>query len=277
MPLNSRISNFYNLSIDERKSKLVSLLDLTDDELKILKGEGLSDETLGYMIENVVGRVSLPLGIATNFQVNGRDFLVPMAVEESSIVAAASNSAKIARTKGGFTSEYSGSLAIGQMQVLNVSNFDEASKRILSEKDKLISLANSTNKVLVDLGGGARDIEVREIKGDLDNYLVIHLIVDVKDVQGANTVNTMLEKLHTKIEELTKGSVLLKIISNYAVKRMVKTTAVFDKEMLGGEEVVDKILLAYDFANNDVFRCTTQEQLRQEPMFSLLELVHINL
>ncbi len=260
MPLNSRIANFYNLSIEERKSLLVSLLDLTDNELRILQGEGISDETLGYMIENVVGRVSLPLGIATNFKVNGRDYLIPMAVEESSIVAAASNSAKIARVKGGFTAEYSGSLAIGQMQVLNVSNFDEASKRILSEKHELLSLANSTNKVLVNLGGGARDIEVREIKGDLENYLIIHLIVDVKDVQGANTVNTMLEKLHAKIEELTQGSVLMKIISNYAVKRTVKASAVFDKKMLGGEEVVDKILLAYDFANNDIYRCTTHNK-----------------
>ncbi len=260
MPISSRIANFYNLSIEERKSKLASLLDLTDDDLKTLKGENIADETLGYMIENVVGRVSLPLGIATNFTVNGKDYLVPMAVEESSIVAAASNLAKIARAKGGFTAQYSGSFAIGQIQVLNVQNMDQATKNVLSAKEELLAMANSTNKVLLGLNGGATEIEVREIKGDLADYLIIHLIVDVKDVQGANTVNTMLEKIYPKIEELTQGEVLLKIISNYAVKRTIKASAVFDKELLGGGEVVDKILLAYDFANNDIFRCTTHNK-----------------
>ncbi|MHA1199700.1 MAG: hydroxymethylglutaryl-CoA reductase, degradative [Candidatus Heimdallarchaeaceae archaeon] len=260
MPLNSRIANFYNLSIEERIDKLASILNLSDDDVRTLQGESVSDEILGYMIENVVGRVSLPLGIATNFIVNGKDYLIPMAVEESSIVAAASNLAKIARAKGGFTADYSGSFAIGQIQVLNVQNIEKATENILSAKDELSALANSTNKILVDLGGGAVDIEVREIKGDLADYLIIHLIVNVKDVQGANTVNTMLEKIYPKIEELTQGEVLLKIISNYAVKRTVKATAVFDKELLGGEEVVDKILLAYDFANNDIFRCTTHNK-----------------
>ncbi len=260
MPLSSRIENFYNLSIEERKAKLVSLLDLSPQDLKTLEGANISDEILGYMIENVVGRVNLPLGIATNFTVNNRDYLVPMAVEESSVVAAASYLAKIAREKGGFTAHYSGSFAIGQIQVLNVSNPKEATEKILDVKDELKELANSTNKVLVGLGGGATDVEVREVEGQLADYLVVHLIVNVKDVQGANTVNTMLEIISPKIEELTGGQVLLKIISNYAVKRTVKVSAVFDKELLGGEEVVDKILLACDFANSDIFRCTTHNK-----------------
>ena len=260
MPLNSRISNFYNLSIEERQLKIAEILNLNKNDIKVLQGDNFSDETLSYMIENVVGKVILPLGIATNFQVNGKDYLIPMAVEESSIVAAASNSAKIARIKGGFKAEYTGSIAIGQIQVLNVPNFEQASQKILASKKELIELANSTNKVLVELGGGAKDVEVREIKGDYDNYLVVHLLVDVKDVQGANTVNTMLEKISSKIEELSEGTVLLKIISNYAVKRTVKATAVFDKKLLGGEDVVDKIILAYDFANNDIYRCTTHNK-----------------
>ena len=126
MPISSRIANFYNLSIEERKAKLASMLNLTTEELQVLSGENISDETLGYIIENVVGRVSLPLGIATNFTVDGKDYLVPMAVEESSIVAAASNLAKIARAKGGFLTDYSGSFAIGQIQVLNIPDFEHA-------------------------------------------------------------------------------------------------------------------------------------------------------
>jgi len=260
MPISSRIANFYNLSIEERKAKLTSLLELSKEDLKVLSGEGISDESLGYMIENVVGRVSLPLGIATNFTIDGKDYLVPMAVEESSIVAAASNLAKIARAKGGFKTSYSGSFAIGQIQVLKVPDFKKAKEKVLAAKKELIELANSTNRVLLDFGGGASDIEIKQVKGDLADYLVVHLIVNVKDVQGANTVNTMLEKIAPNVKELTQGEILLKIISNHAVNRTVKAEAVFDKNLLGGEEIVDKILLAHDFANNDIFRCATHNK-----------------
>ncbi len=260
MPFSSRIPNFYNLSTAERRKKIVEMCDLSEDEIALLDGKGVTDETLDYMIENVVGRVILPLGIATNFIVNGREHLIPMAVEESSIVAAASHAAKIARKKGGFYADYSGSYAIGQIQILCVKNFSEAKSNLLKNKTKLLELANSTNKILVKLGGGAQDIEVREIEGKTGRYLVLHLIVDVKDAMGANAVNTMLEKIKTEVEKITSGVVLLKIISNYAVKRTVKVKAIFDKEELGGEVVVDKILLAYDFADHDIYRCTTHNK-----------------
>jgi hydroxymethylglutaryl-CoA reductase len=260
MPINSRIADFYNLSFEERRTKLASILKLTTQDLHVLSGEGLTDEILGYMIENVVGRVSLPLGIATNFTIDGKDYLVPMAVEESSIVAAASNLAKIARAQGGFETNYSGSFVIGQIQVLNVPDFEQAAKNVESAKDKLVELANSTNKVLLSLGGGASDVEIRRVEGKLEDYFVVHLIVNVKDVQGANTVNTMLEKIAPEIEKLTQGKVLLKIISNHSILRTVKATAVFDKELLGGEDIVDKIILAYDFANSDIFRCATHNK-----------------
>lgn len=260
MPLSSRIANFYNLSIEERKTKLTSMLNLSNEELQVLSGEAVPDEILGYMIENVVGRVSLPLGIATNFTIDGKDYLVPMAVEESSIVAAASNLAKIARAKGGFETTYSGSFAIGQIQVLNVPNFKEASKNVLKAKHDLLELANSTNKVLIEHGGGASDIEIRQVNGEFGDYLIVHLIVNVQDVQGANTVNTMLEEIAPRIEELTQGEVLLKIISNHSVLRTITASAIFDKELLGGEDIVDKIILAYDFANNDIFRCATHNK-----------------
>ena len=183
-----------------------------------------------------------------------------MAVEESSIVAAASHAAKIARKKGGFIAEYSGSYAIGQIQILNIKDFEDATTNLVNSKNKLLELANSTNKILVDLGGGAKDIEIRKIDGKAGKYLVLHLIVDVKDAMGANTVNTMLEKIKTEVEKIASGEVLLKIISNYAVKRTVRVKAVFDKEELGGEDVVDKIILAYDFADNDIYRCTTHNK-----------------
>ncbi len=260
MPLSSRIPNFYNLTITERRQKIAELCDLNDEEIALLDGEGISNDTLGYMIENVIGKVILPLGIATNFIVNGREHLVPMAVEESSIVAAASHAAKIARKKGGFIAEYSGSYAIGQIQILNIKDFEDATTNLVNSKNKLLELANSTNKILVDLGGGAKDIEIRKIDGKAGKYLVLHLIVDVKDAMGANTVNTMLEKIKTEVEKIASGEVLLKIISNYAVKRTVRVKAVFDKEELGGEDVVDKIILAYDFADNDIYRCTTHNK-----------------
>ncbi|MCE7739873.1 MAG: hydroxymethylglutaryl-CoA reductase, degradative [Candidatus Heimdallarchaeota archaeon] len=260
MPFNSRIPNFYNLSLEEKRNKVADLCNLTNEEIALLKGQGIKDETLSYMIENMIGRVVLPLGIATNFTVNERDHLVPMAVEESSIVAAASHAAKIARKKGGFVVEYTGSIAIGQIQIIGLDDFKAASSNILKNKDILLELANRTNKILMDLGGGAKDIEIREVDGKLEKYLVVHLIVDVKDAMGANAVNTMLEKIKFEIEKITSGEVLLKIISNYAIRRLVKVKAVFDKEELGGEDVVDKILLAYDFAEHDIYRCTTHNK-----------------
>lgn len=260
MPFSSRIPNFHNLSLEEKRNKIVDLCNLSNEEITLLKGQGIKDETLSYLIENMIGRVVLPLGIATNFTVNGRDYLVPMAVEESSIVAAASHAAKIARKKGGFVVEYTGSIAIGQIQILGIEDFKTASSNILRNKDNLLELANSTNEILVNLGGGAKDIEIREVDGKLEKYLVVHLIVDVKDAMGANTVNTMLEKINSEIENITSGKVLLKIISNYAVRRLVKVKAVFDKEDLGGEDIVDKILLAHDFAEHDIYRCTTHNK-----------------
>ena len=260
MTFSSRIPNFYNLTVEERRNTIAKLLELTEEEITILEGKAISDEALSFMIENVVGRLSLPLGIATNFIVNGKEYLVPMAIEETSVVAAASHAAKIVRKSGGFKAEYSGSFATGQIQVLSVHDFKLAEKKIQSNISNLLEIANSTNKILTDLGGGAKDIEIRRIKGQLESYLVLHLIVDVKDAMGANAVNTMLEALRPEIEKLTGGTVLLRIISNLSDKRYVKVEAVFDKRELGGENIVDKILLAYDLADHDSYRCATHNK-----------------
>ncbi|MHA1258795.1 MAG: hydroxymethylglutaryl-CoA reductase, degradative [Candidatus Heimdallarchaeaceae archaeon] len=270
MSFSSRIPRFYNKSVEERKKILAKLTNLTKEEIKILEGEKIPLETLNIMIENVVGCIALPLGIATNFIVNGEEYLVPMAIEESSVVAAASFAARMTRKHGGFFCEYSGSINIGQIQILGVPDFTQAKRNIEQHKQELLDLANSTNKVLLELGGGAKDITLREIKGEIETYLVLHLFVDTKDAMGANAVNTMLEKIKEKIETLTLGNVLLKIISNFADQRIVKVRAVFDKEELGGEQIVENILKAYDFANNDVYRCTTHNKGIMNGIISVL-------
>ncbi|MCG3216556.1 MAG: hydroxymethylglutaryl-CoA reductase, degradative [Candidatus Heimdallarchaeota archaeon] len=260
MPISSRITDFYNKSIEERREHIAEILGLSIEDIHILRNSELSEDISNILIENVIGSISLPLGIATNFIVNGKEHLVPMVIEESSVVAAASHGAKIARKKGGFTSEYTGSYVIGQIQILGISDFDIAKKVIKENHSLLLEIANSTNQILLDLGGGAKDIELRQVGGQLGDYLLLHLIVDTKDAMGANAVNTMLEKLQPKIEELTNGKVLLRIVSNYALKRMVKVKAVFDKEELGGEDVVNRILIANDLAQNDKFRAVTHNK-----------------
>ena len=260
MGFSSRISKFYDKTIEERRKILSRILNLSEEEISILKGEEFEEEILGYMIENVVGRVSLPLGVATNFIVNGKEYLIPMAIEETSVVAAASHAAKIARKKGGFISEYTGSYNIGQMQILGIKNFEEAKKAIKENQYYLLDLANSTNQILTDLDGGAKDIEIRQVRGQLGDYMILHLIVDTKDAMGANAVNTMVEEIKPKIEEYTGGKALLKIISNYGLKRMVKVKATFDKKELGGEEIVNRILFANDLAENDSYRATTHNK-----------------
>jgi len=260
MDLKSRIPGFYDKTIEERQVIIKDLLNLSEDDIKTLEGKKISEKTLNIMIENVIGQITLPVGIATNFKVNKKDYLVPMVTEESSVVAAASNAAKIARTKGGFRAEYSGSNVIGQLQILSSENFAQTKENLLNHKDELLEIANSTNEILVKLGGGAKDIEVRSVKGKLQNYTLLHLIVDTLDAMGANAINTMLEAISPKVNEISNGIVLLKIISNYAIKRKVSVEAVFDKEGLGGEKIVDNILLAYDLADNDIYRAVTHNK-----------------
>lgn len=260
MDSKSRIPGFYDKTMEERQVIIKNLLNLSEDDIKTLEGKEISKKTLNIMIENVIGQISLPVGIATNFTVNKKDYLIPMVTEESSVVAAASNAAKIARTKGGFKAEYSGSNVIGQLQIIGGENFTLIKEKLLNHKEELLEIANSTNEILVKLGGGAKDIEIRIVKGKLQNYTLLHLIVDTQDAMGANAINTMLEAISPKVNEISNGNVLLKIISNYAIKRKVSVEAVFDKEGLGGEKVVDNILLAYDLADNDIYRAVTHNK-----------------
>ena len=212
------------------------------------------------MIENVFGTFELPVGLAVNFLINGKDYIVPMATEESSVVAAASNAAKIARIKGGFKTECSDPLMIGQIQVLYVKDVVNASKKILDHKEEILKLANNQDKILVEFGGGAKNIELRILDSPLGKMIIIHLIVDVRDAMGANAVNTMVEALAPIVEDLTDGKVRLKILSNLADKRIVKAKAVFDKEKMGGEKNVDAFIESYTLASIDPYRAATHNK-----------------
>ena len=223
--------------------------------------QGLSLEIADRMIENVIGSIQLPLGIATNFLINGRDYLVPMAIEEPSVVAAASKIAKIARIHGGFRARASKPVMRGQIQVVNIPDPHAAGQRVLTIKDELLKMANDTNPTLVNLGGGAFDITYRVLENTKRNQmLIVEIFVDCRDAMGANTVNTMVETIAPTVEATAGGKVRLRILSNLASERIVRAWAVFDKDAIGGEDVVDGILDAYAFAEADIYRCTTHNK-----------------
>ncbi|RLI61737.1 MAG: hydroxymethylglutaryl-CoA reductase, degradative [Promethearchaeia archaeon] len=256
----SKISGFYKLTIQERQALISKLANLTKDEKEILENFGyFSYDQLDLISENVIGSYSLPFSIATNFQVNGRDYLIPMVTEEASVVAAASNGARIARKNGGFHSEPVKSIMIGQIQLTNLSNPDYEKEILLKNKDYLIKIANLCDKTLVEMGGGAQDLEIREISTERGKMIILHLLVNVLDAMGANAVNTMVEQVAHVIKEknLVKAQINLKIISNLAIYRVAKCSAVFDKDLLGGGQIIERILDAQAFAKSDPFRAAT--------------------
>ncbi|MEM1613314.1 MAG: hydroxymethylglutaryl-CoA reductase, degradative [Thermoplasmatales archaeon] len=256
----SQISGFYKLPIEKRREKLREILNLSDEEMSLMASmNGLDEGIADRMIENVVSVMEVPIGIATNFLINDKDYLIPMAIEEPSVVAAASNAAKMARVKGGFKSISSDPIMIGQIELSGIKDPFGAKFRILEMKNELIQMANSKDPVLVKLGGGVRDIEVRVI--DEENpMVVVHLLVDVRDAMGANAVNTMAEYLAPKISEISRGRVRLRILSNLATYRITRSFAIFDKKTIGGEDAVEGIIEAYRFAKIDPYRATTHNK-----------------
>ncbi|MBS7610702.1 hydroxymethylglutaryl-CoA reductase, degradative [Candidatus Bathyarchaeota archaeon] len=261
MERTSRITGFYKLSLEERLRIVAEFANLTEEECTLLRNTGSLELSLAdRMIENVIGVMHIPLGIALNFLINGKDYIVPMAIEEPSVVAAASNAAKIARVKGGFQASTTPPVMIGQIQLVKISDPHGAKYTILAHKEEILSKANEQDPVLVKLGGGARDLEVRVVESDLGPMVITHLLVDVRDAMGANAVNTMVEAVAPLIEKLTGGKVYLRIVSNLAVYRLARAKAVFDKEALGGEDAIEGILYAYHFAKSDPFRCATHNK-----------------
>jgi len=263
----SNIKNMRNLSPQQRLDAVSKAINCNQDLLNDLKGEGsLPLKIADGMIENVVGRFELPLGIATNFLVNGNDYLIPMAVEEPSVVAAASHMAKLARMNGGFQAVSDRPIMRGQIQVMDLEDLYASKTKILEHKNELILAANEKDKTLVDLGGGCEDLEVHLFKETpAGPMLVVHLLVDVRDAMGANTVNTMAEHIAPLIEKLINGRVRLRILSNLADKRLVTASVKlsanqFDTKNYSGNEVIKGIFEAASFAAVDPYRAATHNK-----------------
>lgn len=233
---------------------------LTQEERKILESSGgIGFDQADKMVENAIGTFSFPLGVATNFVVNKKEYLVPMVIEEPSVIAAASKAAKIAKIHGGFTMYNDESYSIGQIQLLNV-DMKEATSRILQHSGEILDLANSKSMTLSKIGKGAKEVSCKEITTDSGPMLIVELLIDVGDAMGANVTNTMCEGVAPLIEKITGGKTLLKILSNYSTRRLVSGIAVFDKQELGGDDIVDNIVLAYQFADNDEYRAVTHNK-----------------
>ncbi len=259
--IRSDISGFYKLSLEERQHQIAKLINLKREEVKLLQALGYFTPTqIDTLIENVIGSYQLPLGIALNFRINGKDYILPMVIEEPSVVAAASNAAKIARINGGFQSEEVKSIMISQIQITQLKDIVAAKENLVRNKEKILKIANEQDPLLNKLGGGALDIEIREIDTKKGKMLILHLLVNVLDAMGANVVNTMAEAVSPYIEEISEGKIYLRIVSNLATHRIAKCKAVFDKNLLGGEEVVEGILNAYEFALADPYRATTHNK-----------------
>src|ERR1044071_4968935 len=269
---NSRISGFYNMTLDERHAKLAEALSSDSGADPTLEGllpfttGGLTSEAADHMIENVIGLYTLSLGLGLNFPVNGRDVLIPMTLEEPSVVAGASFMAKLARAGGGFTATTTDPLMIGQMQVINVTNLEEAKLKLYEHKAELLAEADSIDPILKKFGGGARDLEVRIIESSpIGPFLVVHLIYDVRDAMGANAVNTACERLAPRVETITGGKVHLRILSNLADRRIARARCMIPLKELAfdnfsGEEVRDGIIAAYAFAAVDPYRAATHNK-----------------
>jgi hydroxymethylglutaryl-CoA reductase len=265
---NSRLQGFYQLNPFERLQMVKSFDGLVDEDLKALHGGHgvLSIERADKMIENVVGTFNLPLGIATNFRINGRDHLIPMVVEEPSIVAGASYAARMARAGGGFTASTSEPLMIGQVQLVHVAAPNSARHDILARKDEILALANAQSRSLVSLGGGARDVEVNYFPSSpMGAMLVVHLIVDCRDAMGANAINSMCEAVAPLLEQISGGRAYLRILSNLSDRRLARArcvvpTSALERDGLTGEEVAEGIMWAYAFAAVDPYRAATHNK-----------------
>jgi len=267
MTQSSRLARFYDQPLEERIERVARWTELTEDETVILCGAmGLDLARADQMIENVVGLHSLPLGIAVNFVVNGHDVLIPMAIEEPSVVAGASFAAKLARAGGGFQATMTAPEMIGQLQVLDVADPWSARFDLLAARNELLALANKTDPVIVNLGGGARDLEVHVFEQTpAGPMLVVHLVFDCRDAMGANTVNTACESLAPRVEQITGGRVVLRILSNLADRRLARARCTVPVEALAfknfsGEQVAQSIVEAWAFAATDPYRAATHNK-----------------
>ena len=257
---NPPTTRFHEKNREERIDTVRSFAGLSKDDVEILKSNGgISFAEADHMVENVIGTLSFPLGIATNFMINNKDYLIPMVIEESSVVAAASKAAKIARRRGGFIMKSDEAYSIGQIQIVDV-NVRSAIPKILKASRKILKLANSKSKTLSKMKKGAKKVTCKKLETKSGTMLIVELLIDVGDAMGANVTNTMCEGVAPLIEEITGGRAVLRILSNYSTKRLVRGRAVFDKEEVGGKQIVDNIVHAYNFAANDPYRAVTHNK-----------------
>ena len=261
MSKSSVISGFYKLPPKERLALIADFADLTEEEKQLLQQScSLPIEVADHMVENLIGVFPEPLGVAVNFQINGKDYIIPMATEEPSVIAAASYAAKMVRDGGGFKTSSTTPVMIGQIQVVKVADAPNAKKKLLEAKEEILKKANEQDPILNKFGGGAKDLDARIIDTSMGQMIIVHLYVDCRDAMGANAVNTMAEAVSPMIEELTGGHVYLRIISNLAVKRLAKATCTVPKEAVGGEAVVEGIAYASAFAAADPYRAATHNK-----------------
>ncbi|MCL2359565.1 MAG: hydroxymethylglutaryl-CoA reductase, degradative [Nitrososphaerota archaeon] len=261
MAKTSVLSGFYKLPPKERLALVAEFSGLTSEETLLLEqSSALSPEVGDHMVENFIGVFPEPLGVAVNFQINGKDYLIPMATEEPSVIAAASYAAKMVRDGGGFQTNSTPPVMIGQIQVAKLNDVDSAQTKVLTAKDELLKKANEQDPILNSYGGGAKDLATKIINTTMGSMLIVELYVDCRDAMGANAVNTMAEAIAPIIEDLTGGQVYLRIISNLATRRLVKAWCVVPKEALGGEAVVEGIAYASAFAEADPYRGATHNK-----------------
>ena len=270
MPVeNSRLKGFYKLSVAERRAMVADLAGLDEEAVGALASTGeLTEAAADRIIENVVGTLALPVGVATNFIVDGEHYLVPFALEEPSVVAAASNMAKRCHASGGFVSNNTDPVMIGQIQVVGCPDPFAAKQALLDASEGLIAACNEVDPILVKFGGGCRGLEVRVLDTESGPMVIAHILVDCRDAMGANAVNTMAETIAPTVESITGGTVILRIISNLAVHRLAKVSATFTPEEMAnsgegaeeGHKVIDGIVQAYHFAAADPFRATTHNK-----------------
>ncbi|MBN1891119.1 MAG: hydroxymethylglutaryl-CoA reductase, degradative [Thermoflexales bacterium] len=268
--VNSRLPGFYRQPLEERLRVVTEQAGLTEDERQALLGAlGLAATQAERMVENTVGVFGLPLGVATNFRVNGRDMLIPMAIEEPSVVAGASLAARLAREGGGITSSSSQPWMIAQIQVLDLADPHAARLDVLAQRERLLELATQTDPVIAGLGGGARELEARVLESPRGPMLVVHLLFDCRDAMGANTVNSAAEQLAPVIEDITGGRVGLRILSNLADRRLARARCAippaalaFERDGLAfdGETVRERIVEAWTFAAADPYRAVTHNK-----------------
>ena len=269
MPVdNSRLKGFYKLDVEQRRQMVADLANLNDEHIAALAASGeLDDASADRMIENVIGTMSLPVGVATNFIIDEKHYVVPFCLEESSVVAAASNMAKRCHAKGGFSSNNDAPMMIAQIQILDIEDHETAIQQIEKNKLQLMELANSLPSTMIRLGGGCKNITTRSLETLSGPMLIVHIHVDCRDAMGANAVNTMAELLAPELEKLTSGRSLLRILSNLATQRLARVRATFTPEEMSntgdaddGKNIIDGILEAHHFAMADPYRAATHNK-----------------